>query len=559
MEIINFSKTNCQNCYACVRSCPVKAIKVNRGQAEIIESHCIACGLCLKVCPKNAKQIMSELEYVKKLLKTNKVAVSLAPSYRAAFEMKGGYLVALLKQLGFNYVEETVTGAKAVTEYYQLYKDEHKNTACITSCCTSVNLLVQKYYPSLIENLIPVLSPMEMHARMLKQKYGHDIKVVFIGPCLAKKIDGINDHDIDAVISFDDLVRWMNELTVDENQLQEEVFDGGDSHYQFYPMVGGIATHFKRHRVIKVDGVEACMETLEAIQKGVFKDCLIEMSACKQGCIGGSAMPNDGKTVFERQLCLENDKDLNLYQPDSFQYKINLQKNFYDQSPKIHQPTEQELKVILNKMGKYKPLDELNCGTCGYSTCKEKAIAIHNEMAEPNMCIPFLQQKAETFANVLFDMTPNSVLIVDEELNILDLNPASALLFNLNKSQSIGLPVSIVLNSNLFEQVKRTKKSYDSKKVWINHNQNCVIMSIVWVDYYRVLLCILHDLTDEIKKEERMTQVKINTVQMAQEVINKQMRVAQEIASLLGETTAETKVTLTKLKDLIQKDEVDSE
>jgi iron only hydrogenase large subunit-like protein/uncharacterized Fe-S cluster-containing protein len=560
MTIINFSKTNCQNCYACVRSCPVKAIRVTEGQAEIVESHCIACGLCLRVCPKNAKQIMSESERVKALLKQSRVAVSLAPSYITAFGELGTKIVSYLKGLGFTYVEETVAGAKAVTDYYQIYKDEHGDTACITSACTSANLLVQKYYPNLIKHLIPVLSPMEMHARMLKQKYGQATKVVFIGPCLAKKIDGMNDLHIDAVMTFDDLYKWMKQSRFDLKELEEVAFDGGDPHYHHYPMVGGIASHFKKHPVIKVDGVEACMEALEAIQKGLFHECILEMSACKHGCMGGSAMPNDGVNVYERQLRLEQYKpDLKFYQQNSFDYNLKTHKQFYDLSPQINQPTDVELKSILNKMGKHNQWDELNCGTCGYNTCQEKAIAIYNDMAEISMCLPFLQQKAETFANVLFDMTPNSVLIVDEDLNIIDLNPAGETLFNLNKSKSMGLPVSMVLNANLFEQVKRTKQNYVSKKVWINQNQNCVILSIVWVEYHRVLLCILHDITDEIKKEEHMMHLRSHTIEMAQEVINKQMRVAQEIASLLGETTAETKVTLTKLKVLIQKDEVDSE
>jgi uncharacterized Fe-S cluster-containing protein len=283
------------------------------------------------------------------------------------------------------------------------------------------------------------------------------------------------------------------------------------------------------------------------------------MSACRHSCIGGSAMPDDGISVFERKLRIEKflkepiDSGLFSQQIES----VDLGKCFSNLSQELLQPTLVELEKILNNMGKYKEDDQLNCGTCGYSTCIEKSIAIFNDMAEESMCLPFLMDKAQTLSNILFDMTPNIVLIVDADLTIIDFNPAAEVFFNLKKNQAQGLPVSIVLNPDLFSMVIHNKRNIIGKKQCVNNNCSNIIESIVWVDYHEVMLCIISDVTESVKQAEWMKNLKINAVNMAQEVINKQMRIAQEIASLLGETTAETKVTLTKLKALIKEDGVD--
>ena len=194
MGVIDFSSTNCKNCYACVRACPVQSIKIKDEQAIIMEERCIACGLCLKACPKNVKKIQTELDKVQQFIATNKtIAVSLAPTCFGVFKTHGNLLVAALKQLGISYVEETVVGAEYITQEYQRYQDKCDGTCYITSCCASVNLLIEKHYPKVIPHLIPVMTPLMAHARLLKQKYGAHTKVVFIGPCLAKKIEGEND------------------------------------------------------------------------------------------------------------------------------------------------------------------------------------------------------------------------------------------------------------------------------------------------------------------------------------------------------------------------------
>lgn len=563
MGVINFSKTNCQNCYACVRACPVQAIKINKGQAEIMETRCIACGQCLKVCPKNAKKVKSELDKVKNFIQNHKkIAVSIAPSFVGVFGKQSSKICHALKKLGFSFIEETVVGAELVTNHYNSYKNNMRDMTYITSCCPSVNYLIQKYYPENIPNLIPIVSPMVCHSRILKEKYGEDVKVVFIGPCLSKKLEGIDELTIDAVLTFEELISWFENEGINFTDLDEIDFDATMPQQRKYPIVGGVTNKIKHSNteIITVDGLEDCINTLEAIKLGQFKNVFIEMSACRHSCIGGPAMPNDGVNEYERKLRVEQYSlkcdDEGLIEPKK-QYNISLYKSFSSLYSPLKQPSLEELYSILNSMGKYTTDDELNCGTCGYHTCKDKAIAIYNNMAEANMCLPFMKQRAETLTNVIFDVTPNVVFMVNRDLTIREFNPAAEVFFDIKKDKAIGMPVSIVLESDMFSYVANHKNNILGKKVFVNNNQSVVIQSIMWIDYHDVMLCIIHDITEEVKKQEWMKNLKINAIDMAQQVINKQMMVAQEIASLLGETTAETKVTLTRLKELVEKEEVD--
>lgn len=561
MSIINFSTANCQSCYVCVRTCPVQAVKVKKDQAEILETRCIGCGLCLKVCPKNAKKIESELKQVKKYIKQKETIIaSIAPTFPAVFGEESNKVVSALKQLGFSYVEETVVGASDVSHHYQTYVEKDDQATYLTSCCPSINYLVQKHHPNLIHHLVPVVSPMVNHARLLKQKYGETSKVVFIGPCLSKKLEGLEDGNIDAVITFEELVDWLHQEAVHLNRLDSLLFDGENPNQRSYPIVGGIARGFKNElgkEVIHVDGLDDCIAVLKAIEQGHFDNTFIEMSSCRHGCVGGPALPNDELNVYERKRRIEK----YAFKEIGFNEEIHLEddqhKVFLPLKAELNKPSDQELRSILESMGKFISSDELNCSSCGYETCHYHAIAIYNKMAEPSMCVPYMKKKAETLANVIFEATPNVVLLVDPKLDIIEFNPAAERFFGMSKSQVIQMPVSIVLDDTLFKQVIKTKQPILSKRISINDDKNCVIQSTIYIDSHDFILCIIHDITNTVKHEEWKKNLQINAIDMAQQVINKQMRVAQEIASLLGETTAETKVTLTRLKELMIKDEVD--
>ncbi|MDF2612626.1 MAG: 4Fe-4S dicluster protein [Clostridia bacterium] len=572
MWIINFSAANCKNCYACVRSCPVHAIKVQSEQAQIMKERCIGCGKCLKVCPKNAKEVKTELQTVKNYIAHKKqVVASIAPSFAALFGDSSGKVYSLLKHLGFTYVEETAVGADFVTNQYETYANAAGDTCYITSCCPSVNYLIQKHYPEVIPSLIPVVSPAVCHARLLKEKYGSEVKVVFIGPCLSKKIEGHDEEAIDAVLTFDELEKWIHEENIEINALEERSFDESITAQRQYPISGGVTktlnkTALKRE-IIQVDGIEECIEVIEAIKDNQFENILFEMSCCRHSCINGPGISHDGINIYERKARIKQYAARESVQAenDSFQKikecisksiaRVDLTQYFPSLHMKLKEPSEEEIKHILRSIGKYTKLDELNCGSCGYHTCREKAIAVFNGMAEANMCLPFMRQKAETLTNVIFDATPNLILILNKELEILELNPAAEKFFKVSKEGAALLPISMFIDEEIFENVKATKKSVLGQKVHINQSDSVVIQSIIWIEYHQVMLWIAHDITKDEKLEKKLQNMKIDAINMAQKVINKQMTVAQEIASLLGETTAETKVTLTQLKQLIQEEE----
>ena len=572
MWIINFSAANCKNCYACVRACPVHAIKVQSEQAQIMKERCIGCGRCLRVCPKNAKEVKIELETVKAYIRNkDKVVASIAPSFAALFADNSHKVSSALKKLGFTYVEETAIGADFVTEKYIQYANEEGDKSYITSCCPSVNYLIQKHHPGAAQNLIPIVSPAVCHARMLKEKYGEEIKVVFIGPCLSKKIEGHDEIAVDAVLTFDELEKWLDEEKINFDELTVTDFDEVATKQRQYPIVGGVTKTMDynalKREVIKVDGIEECIQVLEAIKKGRFKNTLFEMSCCRNSCIGGPGFSNDDINIFERKTRVKKySKEQSLSQNEDklktsedrltkLALKVDLGQSFPSLYEPLKEPSEEEIKNILSSIGKYTKLDELNCGSCGYHTCREKAVAVFNGMAEANMCLPFMRQRAETLTNVIFDATPNLIIILNKELEILELNPSAQRFFKVTKENTVLLPISMLMDEERFEEVKREKKSILSEKVRIKESDNVVIQSIIWIEYHQVFLWIAHDITKDEKLEKKLQNMKIDAINMAQQVINKQMTVAQEIASLLGETTAETKVTLTQLKRLIQEEE----
>lgn len=564
MGVINFSKANCKNCYSCVRTCQVHAVRIRNEQAEIMEERCIACGKCLKACPKNAKEIKSELYVVKNLIYDGyRVAVSIAPSFVAAYGDLSDRICGAIKKMGVLYVEETVIGAEAVTKEYERYSKIMDGKCYITTSCAAVNSLVKKHHPELIENLIPVISPMECHGRIMKQRYGQDVKVVFIGPCLAKKIEAKEDNTIDAVLTFEELNRWFNETGTRLSEADKIPFDVCASKHHRYPIVGGVTHNFKDNfrELVHIDGIEDCMEAIEAIKRGGFKNSLIEMNLCRHGCIDGPAIPDDSTNVYERKMRIKQyaqncEKNSDLEDSIEKYADLKIYKEFKPEYFPLEQPTEREIKQIMVSIGKNTKEDELNCGTCGYRTCREKAVAVYNKMAEPTMCLPFMRQRAETLSNIIFDVTPNIIVIADKWQKVLDINPSAERFFNINKEAALGLSISMLMDINDIESIIEKRKNVYGQKIYMAYQDATVLQSLIWLPNHEATLFIMQDITESVKQEENLKIMKLNSIEMAQKVIDKQMIVAQQIASLLGETTAETKVSLTKLKRLMQGEEI---
>lgn len=565
LNVFKITSANCQNCYKCVRECPVKAIKFKNEKATIVDSMCIGCGRCLAVCPKNTKEIKTEVEVIKNYINSGiKVAVSLAPSFMGSFKVDDyKKIVGALKKLNFSYVEETSEAAYIISQYYKEFYGKEDTENYITTCCPSVNSLIEKYYPSLIKNMIPAISPMSCHSRLLKEKYGPDVKIVFIGPCLSKKYEALNEPSIDAVLTFDELHKWLDEENIDLTNVEPYDFDSQENAARLYPTNGGIFSTVKKIKSSKdgfqVDGIEDCISLLDELKKGTIKNTFIEMSLCKNSCANGPAIGIEIPNVYERINKIKryakskNNEDMTKDTSSKISfYNLDLKTKFSAETPNIVIPNDIEIKKILASIGKVSPSDELNCSSCGYNTCKEKAIAVYNGMAEKYMCLPYMKMRAENLSNVIFYSTPNAILIVNDDLKIVEFNPSAERLFNVNKRFIIGKPFSLLTNDEDVLFVKNGECSIPLKKVELPQYNAVVLQTILYLKDQRLTLVIFNDVTSEELKDEKFQKVKRNTLVMAQEVIDNQMRVAQEIASLLGETTAETKVILTQLKKLVE-------
>ena len=400
MNCLTLKKSNCMNCYKCIRHCPVKAIRFSGGQAHIINNECILCGQCFVVCPQNAKEIVNETEKAKVLLQSgDPVIVSLAPSFVANYPGVGiGAMTRALKKLGFYDVEETAIGATMVKkEYERMLREEHRDVI-ITSCCHSINLLIQKYYPAALEYLADVVSPMQAHCLDIKRR-NPTAKTVFIGPCVAKKDEAAYYGDIvDAVLTYEELTRWLKEEDV---ELEKEMDEEECSRARFFPTTGGILKTMAQNQpeftYIALDGVENCIAALKEIVAGKVHKCFIEMSACVGSCVGGPIMEKYSSSRIQDYLAVADfagEKDFVVDQPDP----LELKKGFNSIAQKAAEPTEAEIYSVLRQMGKFRPEQELNCGSCGYNTCREKAIAICQGKAEISMCLPYLKDKAESFS-----------------------------------------------------------------------------------------------------------------------------------------------------------------
>ena len=552
---LTLKKSNCKNCYKCIRNCPVKAIRFSGNQAHIIGNECILCGQCFVVCPQNAKQIVDETEKVKVFLQCgDPVIVSMAPSFVANYEGVGiNAMRNALKQLGFYDVEETAIGATIVKNEYERMLMEDERDIIITSCCHSINLLIQKYFPAALEYLADVVSPMQAHCLDIKKRYPN-AKTVFIGPCVAKKDEAEHYAGIvDAVLTFEELTSWLKEEDI---ELCQEMDRDAESRARFFPTTGGIlktmAKDIPGYTYIALDGIENCVDALRDIESGKIHKCFIEMSACAGSCIGGPVMEKYHRTApIKDYMAVANfagEKDFNVKQPKA----IDLKKHFEFIEHKLQQPPETEISGVLRQMGKFTASDELNCGSCGYNTCREKAIAICQGKAEISMCLPFLKDKAESFSDTIVKNTPNGLIVLNENLEVQQINAAARDIMNIRRSEDIlGDQVIRILDPSDFIEAKDTGRNIRNKRVYLAEYKRYVEQSVVYDRDSHLLIGIMRDVTDEETEREKKENISRQTIEVADKVVDKQMRIVQEIASLLGETAAETKIALAKLKESI--------
>lgn len=552
---LTLKKANCRNCHKCIRNCPVKSIRFTAGQAHIIPDECILCGRCFVVCPQNAKQIVSEMEKVQVMLRSGeKVIASIAPSFTANYRGTGiEAMREALISLGFADVEETAIGATMVKREYDRILQEESRDILISSCCHSINLLIRKYYPDLLKYLADVVTPMQAHCLDIKRRYP-DAKTVFIGPCVAKKDEAsIYEGIVDAVLTFEELTEWFAQAHIN---LKTEIVPNEESRARFFPTTGGILKTMKQdapsYTYMALDGVENCAAALQEIRKGGIHNCFIEMSACVGSCVGGPVMDKHRGNPVGDYMAIASfagDRDFPVQQPEVYAMK----QHYTPVAQEIQVPDETQIRKILEQMGKHKPQDELNCGTCGYNTCREKAIAIFQGKAEISMCLPYLMERAESFSTNIVKHLPSPLLVLNDQLEIQQINSAALRMMGLHTASDVlGEPLIRVLDPSICEEVLRSGIALFKQRVYLAEYDSYVMETVVPIENGRQLICILYDITEEERIRHRREEIQEQTAEVADQVVAKQMRIVQEIASLLGETAAETKVALAKLKESIR-------
>ncbi len=564
MRVIDFKDASCRHCYKCVRNCEVKAISVENEQAHIMKDHCINCGHCLEVCPQNAKTFASDMDRVKGYLRQGmKVIISIAPSYLGVLEYdKPGQVVNALKRLGFYEVRETAEGAALVTKEYARLLEEKQMKNIITTCCPSVNDLIEKYYPSLVSMMAPVVSPMVAHGRLIKSIYGEDVKAVFLGPCIAKKEEAIGDERvrgaIDAILTFEEITGWWKEEGIDIHQCEDQPMGNPSPKVnRLYPISGGViqsvlaGTAEEQYYKVHIDGLKNCMELFSELEKGEIQSCFFEVNVCEGGCIKGPASDKWQQSMVRAKMDIEK-QVLHREEAEGIDgASLDLHKTFIDRHVVDQQPSEQEMQEVLHAMGKYTKEDELNCGACGYATCRAKAAAVFQKKAEIGMCLPYALAQAESMSNIVMDVTPSMIMIVDKDMRIRECNKKAMEMLGVSREEALERYIFEFIDDKDIMEVLTSKGQIIHKKMNLDTVKLKVVETIIYIDSLESVLVTYQDITKEEKAKEQHYNLKMETVEMAQKVIDKQMMVAQEIAGLLGETTAETKVTLSKLRDSI--------
>lgn len=557
-EYLEFKPVQCKDCYRCLRECPVKAINIKDHHAQIIEEHCILCGHCTKVCPQKAKIEHSELPVVRELLKRGaKMAATVAPSFISSLVQEDFTILRIaLAKLGFAMAEETAVGAQAVTEEYKriLANGEMKNF--ITSACPAACRLIQMYYPKALPYLAPVDSPMVAHAKMLRRN-DPSLKVVFIGPCIAKKREA-DEHGIDAVLTFEELLQLFEENGIDMqniNHLAVTADNAGANRAKAYPATQGIIRSFdalpQGYRYLAVDGIDRLTEVLENIES--LDHTFIEMNVCPGGCINGPCAIGIEGGVMKAEA------DINAYVEREMASRkhtrapevgVSLAYAHPRLRSKSRPATEKEIEDVMHRTGKFTKADELDCGACGYRTCREKAWAVVNGYADIDICLPYMRKRAESLAVDIVRNSPEGVMIVDPDMNIVDINASAMKMLGLGGTpESVqGRPLVESFPPIEFYNAYSQKRRTENPCLRIAATGRYVSLTVSLLSEQNLLFGLMKDISEQVSYDKKLEKVRTDTLATTDELIMKQMRVAQEIASLLGETTAETKVALLKLK-----------
>jgi|CZKF01.1.fsa_nt_gi iron only hydrogenase large subunit-like protein len=566
MERINpiyTQERECQDCHKCIRECPVKAIRVEDGYARVVPELCIMCGNCVLACPSSAKRVRDDLPVAKALLKSrHKVIASLAPSFVAQFSgVRSAQLIHALKKLGFFAVSETALGAQQVSAGIFSLMCSKPKQIWISSACPVVVDFIGKYHPECQPHVFSVLSPLLTHCKMLRAQYGDDIATIFIGPCIAKKMEAEQHPELlDAVLTFEDLEHWLSE----ENIHLEEIAETPADHFEpeeaeegaLYPIDGGMVPdvagdrEVNRSQFMAFSGIANVEQALKGISEWKPEhNIFFELTACAGSCVNG---PKAARTtsVARRRY------DILHYAKSGSEHPRKLALGIaghYAASPIArNEYSEMQLQEVLRTVGKYSAEDELNCGGCGYDSCRDFAHALIAKNSERMMCATYTRKLAQKKANALLNKMPSAVVIVNEELKIIECNLNFVRLFSEDAEESATLEGSalsaVIPFSYLFHRVLDSDEDIVGHD--IRYQRSILNTSIFTIEPHSVLCGIFQDITKPIFQKEQI-------IGRAREVIQKNLKTVQQIAYLLGENAADSEIILNSIVRSFSPEEID--
>jgi len=566
--VIITNPARCRDCYRCVRHCDVKAIRVHEGQAQVVPELCILCGTCIRTCPQKAKDVHSAMPDVKQALANGlKVIASVAPSAPAYFGFHHfTEMEAALEKLGFHAAEETAVGAEIVGLAHRDYVEQRPDSRpVIASSCPVIVNVIEKYFPDLIPHLAPIVSPMIAHGRVLARKFDPEAYIVFIGPCIAKKLEILDVSEtraISAAITYRGLANWFDETGIVLERADSPAEPPSSVDARLFPVEGGLigtaglSTDMLNGSLIVASGLETCHNILGDIRAGQLNASLVELMACTGGCINGPAMADlTGGIYAARQKIINYHRHRPAYAALPRSAWPDLSRTYIDKKEPVPEFSEDEIRDVLRRVNKYKPDDELNCGACGYGSCREKAVATLRGMAELTMCIPYMRSRSESLRQVVMDVSPNSIIILDDHLGIQDMSPSAEHLFECALADVKGKHISkLIPLYDDFIAVRDTGHPVIAKVRRLNEKL-VAEQNIVRVEGQALLVAIMRDITEHETEKRKFHELRAQTLEQTREVVQKQMRVAHEIAHLLGETTAESKMIVTHLAKILEEED----
>lgn len=566
---------NCQDCYKCVRYCPVKAIKISKNCASVIDELCIACGKCVEICPVGAKKVRSDIEVVKLLIRSGKkVILSLAPSWVSCFPMfDSSTMIYTLQQMGFTAVSETALGAELVNRYIRQHLQNIDSGIVISSACPVIVENIRRHKPELSEMIMPVLSPMLAHGSYLKEYYGNDTHVVFVGPCIAKKRESDSFRQLVAAsITFNELESWMNELSLNESIKPDDIYNFEPVEAvsgSLYPMDGGMiaglnTSEIQSTQFMSFSGMDAVDNLFEGIRNWNPKQkVFIELLSCAGGCINGPSMPLKSKSLGERYNNVMNESSKKIKKigiNKELVFPIDLKTSYNSQNKNIDKIiyTAEDIMESLRAVGKQTTQEELNCGGCGYETCQNFAIAMLEGKAERNMCVSYMRKVAQNKASVLLQRIPSGVIIVDERLKVIECNRNFANMLgeevkNIFETKP-GLPGADIRKllpfHKLFQTVLDTGKDIIDREIRLNNS--FLKVSIFTIQAHKIVCSIIRDLYNpEVRNDEIVKRTRF--------IITENLETVQKIAYLLGENASRTETGLNSILEILKENQDDQE